>query len=457
MAKILLSTVSGLPNPNNVPCFYEGFINALLREGNDVMLMITNQFIDEFWTKNKLKSMIDQQEVDSTIKNFNPDLVITFNHSLYNKIPKLVDCPIAVWGVDAAPMFAGKSGLKKNISRYQMICSTEDFYSSMKEYFGAKKDQLHTIEFATDFQAEPLDQTTSISFVGTNFVYTSQLEEYLFLNPQNNLKKFLDAFQTDVLKKPKTHLKELNIRDSMLASIPHSDFLNILSGNYRLQTLHNIHDLGLELYGTKNWHSVLAYSLGLAMCYNDKEISSAQDNQTLYNKSKIAINITHAQAGKAFGWRVRDAMATNACLVSDFREDFDRLFAKTVKIPTFQTPLEARSLCQKLLKDDVWRKEIVEGSQIAIEENHRFKHRLKDIENIFHLKLFNNKAGKLIQLYGEDFVRRENSRIRLENEKLKFELALYQRHAKRANRIFSLGMKYFPARLFHFIKKRIKM
>jgi len=454
MARILFSTVSGAPN-QQLPCLYEGFINALLREGNDVMLMITNQFIDNCWDSNYLKPYLNKSMLDRAIKEFNPELVISFNNSLYEKIPKIVDCPIAAWGTDTAPIFAGKRDLKKNISRYHIICSTEELYPSMIEYFNIKKDKLYTVQFATDFAAENLEQKFNISFIGTNFCHTNKIKECLITNSKEDFKKLLEAHKKNVLKKPDILLKQLHIKNVLVKSIPHSDLLNLLSSNFRTQTLANICDLGLELYGTDNWHDVINYSLDLALAYNPKKINSVKENQAIYNKSKIAINITHAQAGKAFGWRVRDIMATNACLVSDYREDLTRLFGKYVTIPTFQSPLEAKDVCKKLLKDDMWRNEITQASQIAIEENHRFKHRLKELEGIFNIKLFNNTTGTLTQLAANDFINNEISRLKLENESLKFYLIMYKNHASTVHMLYSKALKYCPTWAYKFIKKAV--
>ncbi len=56
MAKIIFSTISGIPNPKKLPCFYEGFINALARQGNEVMVMITNNFMKRVWVDNSTKN-----------------------------------------------------------------------------------------------------------------------------------------------------------------------------------------------------------------------------------------------------------------------------------------------------------------------------------------------------------------------------------------------------------------
>jgi hypothetical protein len=409
MAKIIFSTISGLPNAKKLPCFYVGWVNALLREGNDVMLMITNDLMVNLWSSNESKAGLNKTDLDKAIVDFNPDLVITCNNSLYENIPHLLSCPIVIYAADSPAVFSDRGTLKNSIGRYDVIAAGADSIPMITDYFGAKARSVHLMHFATDFVAENVQQDTNISFIGTDFSFAAApfkkifSDEEFYDRDKINFKRFLNSFKNDVFLKPQEHLNKLELSPSLLKKISHIDLLNLLSSNFRIQTLQSISELGLSLYGSKSWVDVCNSSVYLALSYSNREISSIQDNQDIYNSSKISINISHAQAGCAFSWRVRDIMACNSVLVSDPREDLVTQFGKYVKIPTYETPYEARQICQKLLQDDVWRKEIIAGSQLAIEEGHRFKHRLKDLEEIFGLKLFCERQGNLINVNFADY------------------------------------------------------
>ncbi|MES2960902.1 MAG: glycosyltransferase [Pseudomonadota bacterium] len=410
MAKIIFSTISGIPNSTKLPCFYEGMVNALVSHGNDVMLMITNQFMEKLWTSNASKADIDKKKLDEAIMAFNPDLVITCNNSLYENLPKLVTCPIVVYGTDSPALFIDLPGLKRNSERYNFLMASEDFITMAKEYFGKKMRSLEMLYFATDFVAEKIEQDKNISFIGTDFHFSGvPFQDFIIskdFTPQvkKDLKLFLESYKKDVLLDPKSHLKKLGLDSQLLKKISHTDLLNLISSNFRMQTLQAVSDLGLSLYGSKTWRNHCDYSIDMALAFVDEEISSAKENQDVYNSSKISINISHSQAGKAFSWRVRDIMACNSVLVSDPREDLVTQFGKYVKIPTYENAFEARKICQKLLADQKWREEIIEGSQLAIEEAHRFKHRIKDIEQITGVALTSASSGILTSLDANDFI-----------------------------------------------------
>lgn len=410
MARIIFSTVSGLPNSSKLPCFYEGFTAALAREGNEVLVIINNKFIKNHWGNNKTKKNVDKKKLSQEIMNFNPDLVITANNSLYEEIPNLVTCPIVIYCTDSPSGFVDRDILKDNIGRYHIFLPSETLIPMTREYFGYDMKCLEILQYATDFQAETMDQDKNISFIGTNFSFVGDKFRSTFDGKFHDPKykadfiKFINLFKKDVLRKPDAYLAELGLAPDFLGSISHIELLNLFSSNFRIQTLAAIADLDLSLYGRKDWYNVCDYSLDTSLSFVDQEVSSVLDNQNIYNSSKVSINISHSQAGTAFSWRVRDVMACNSALVSDHREDIVTEFGKYVKIPTFTNPFDARILCQKLLTDEVWRKEIVAGSQLSIEEGHRFKHRIKHVQDILGITLLNDsKKGSLKFLNPDEF------------------------------------------------------
>ena len=409
MAKIIFSTISGLPNSDKLPCFYEGWINALVREGNDVMLMITNKLMENPWTRNNTKNQIDKKALDKVVTEFNPDFVITCNNSLYENIPSLLSCPIAIYAADSPAVFADRELLKKNIGRYDILVAGADSIPMVKDYFGNNARSINLMHFATDFVAEDVDQDKNISFIGTDFSFSAIPFKKRIIEDFNEKEKqqfclFLNSFKQNVLVKPEDHIKKLGLNHNLLSNIAHIELLNLLSSNFRIQILEAIADFGLALYGSSSWVDICNSSVDVALAYKSQEVSSVKDNQDIYNSSKISINISHAQAGRAFSWRVRDIMACNSALVSDPREDLVTLFGKYVKIPTYENNFEARQICQKLLADDIWRRELVAGSKLAIESENRFHHRLKQLEEIFGLKFFDkNKIGSLRRIEFEKF------------------------------------------------------
>jgi len=166
--------------------------------------------------------------------------------------------------------------------------------------------------------------------------------------------------------------------------------------------LNAVNDLGLELYGDEGWLGLSATLPSLAARYVKKKMYTAKHNQDLYNRSKICININHSQSVHGMPWRIFDIMATGGCLVSAFSTAIRDELKKHVNIPMFNNHYEARELCRKLLKDNIWRKEIVAASNEYVDTYARWPMRFKQIEEIFGIKLCGcSKDGKLTLLKPE--------------------------------------------------------
>ncbi len=405
MAKILFSTIGfGI---KELYCYYDQFTNALKEAGNEILVMTSDKIIRNGWSSNNHFSHINEKKLDEYIKDFAPDLVIAANNVLYNHVPKIVDCPIIVFGADKAVGFADKDDLRRNADRYYFIYETSDCGKQIKDLFNPKESRMIMMPTATDLRAEDVEQNTNISFIGTNFNFTHKFKEHFLQKGPKDLPVKFAQFYEMYKKFPRDgiekNLAKLGLSQNVVGKIGELDLLNIMSGNKRTQTLAAVADLGLEVYGHDNWIDTVDFSFELMLSYRKEKIITAKQNQDLYNRSKLAINLSHEQALDNFSWRVRDIMATNACLVSDYRKNLEVYFGKYVKIPTFTNTFEAHDLCRKLLADEIWRKEVVQGCQLAIEEEHRFKYRLRDMEQVVGVQLLNNQKIGSIRFLDPDY------------------------------------------------------
>ena len=105
MAKILISTLQVCigNNVNNLTCFYDSLNKELIKNGNDVLFFNT---IQEIYLTRFINSQINK------IKNFNPDIIFTFNNRISDKIIKITDCPIVLFEADCADYFCKRDLIK---------------------------------------------------------------------------------------------------------------------------------------------------------------------------------------------------------------------------------------------------------------------------------------------------------------------------------------------------------
>ena len=330
MAKVLVAFHNGIvdeKNPGAMPAFYEAFIRGLDSAGNQVVVYSHGMFGADFG------------EIDEDIKNeicgFEPDICIIFNNSFFD-LAEVVDCPIIIYEVDSPLYFSNKDDIRKKPDRYLYFIFQEESRKVLKEDYGVNEKQM------MESCLRELQKNSQVTV--SNLIYKYNITSELVV-------RHLDLQQ----------------------------LLMMLSREKRLKVLSGVADLGLELYGTENWDSTYYNDSKLNMAYIRKKVYSVEDNQDIYNRSKIGINVSHLQAASGFPWRVMDIMASNACLVTDYHAGFKRLFGD-IPIPVYESASEAYELCRQLVKDQSRRREIVLQCQETVANKYRFKHLLPKLE-----------------------------------------------------------------------------
>ncbi len=394
MAKIFVSFFNNIEDPNNpqaMPCFYEGFLQELVKNGNDVLCYSNKKWGEDFGKPPK--SFLDK------IEEFNPDLIILFNNCCYDLTPYF-DCPIIIWEADSYLYYSNKDVIKNNPDRFKFIVSQSCEEKDIVDYFDLKKKNVFYFPFSTAIRAENLDKTTNISFIGTNYQYSRLSKEFFLKYPTTEEMDVYVSLLKRVEKNPFINddllfKTEKNISEKVKDNFDIKTFIGDISAQNRVQTLSNIADLGLNIYGSRSWMNI-PYHKELGISYKSKQVYSIKHNQDIYNHTKLSININHIQATTGFSWRVCDVMASSSCLVTEPRSDLKKLFPE-INFPLFNNKYEAREVCKKMLNDKNARKEIINLSNMAIEKNHRFIHRLKELEQIIGIKLIEiyNCSGTL--------------------------------------------------------------
>ena len=407
MAKVLVTFCSGIFDGSGflLPVYYDGFLTSLKNSGNDVKYAVTNDFITSPWNGlNETNTGVLKSKLINDIKDFNPDIVFTFNNSNLEDIDKELDCPIVVMESDTYFFYNDKDKLKSNSNRYFYISASEEILKEMKKEFSIKDDKAIISKFATAIRPEKIKQDKNISFIGSCFNPPEKFQNELRKYDTEKVKKVMDSLFNDVLCDYDELLKKNDIAE-LGKEFSKGDFLTVGTVSKRIELLNSLSDLGLVIYGNKTWSDMYKYSMKLAMCFNDKKVYSLQHNQDIYNSSKVCINNCHLQASTAFPWRVLDIMGSNGCLVSDYNKGIEKMCKGYVDIPMYHNNYEAYDLCQKLLKDDKWRKDIVQSSNAYVDEFGRFEHRFKDIGELVGVDLLGNKdKGSLERIVADDYI-----------------------------------------------------
>ncbi len=396
MSRVLLSFYNGLNSLDRIPVFYDGLIRALERAGNQVLVLSANLFMDTAAAEvNSLSKIRNRRGFVSRILSFQPDLVVSFNHATPLELLDALSCPILVWEADSAIYFSNQGDLRKRKERYHFGIVTKSSAPLLRERFGVEPRAMHYLPFATDIRALELPQDKNISFIGSYFNRGEELiracSEYS-IEERRSVSAFLDHIERDPFAGLDDLLRLHEVPPAIARLFSRGILHNLISTNLRVELLSELADLGLTVYGNADWTYAANSSYRLALAFDPTPVYDMAQNERAYNSSRICVNVSHLQATEGLNWRIRDVMASRACLVSDRQDDLGE-FAPFVEIPVYRDKYEARSLCASLLEDEGRRAEIVAGSNRAIESGHRFAHRLAAISEITGVPLAGEGPG----------------------------------------------------------------
>ena len=406
MAKLLISFPAHIYDEGKyrLVTFYDGFLSSLKKCGNELFVINSAEYLHQFWDGcNHIQKGISEKKLLKDVLEFNPELIISFNHSIPKVILENTDCKIAVWDADSIDFYNDKEYIKKNISRYTFLAFSEAGVTNALN-FGASASKVHFVNAATEIRAEEIMVDKNISFIGSNFATSYNFILQLHDKTPAKLKPLIEELShnfysnhLDIIHKHQLDGIENHISPKMLASLS--------AVQNRTSILNLVEPLGLSLYGSTDWYNIGQYLPWLAMSYVPEKIYSLKHNQEIYNSSKIGLNISHSQATTGFPWRILDIMASNACLVSDYKPGLVEFTKGYVNIPYYENQVDAYNICKKMLNDESWRKDIVQGAQFCINDKGRWEHRFKELSSIFELNFLPTTKVEKYEFDSQDLVK----------------------------------------------------
>lgn len=405
--------------------FFRGLATSMLEAGNDVCLV------------NLLRLSVNQ-DIRNMIKDFSPDLIISFNFRVPDGFIKLIKegCKFIVFDTDTPENFEDKYELLMQLVRkgYAYYVSVQKEY---KDYLPNETKIIKQTCYcppATNFSAHVVEPKRNICFLGTNWYYDPiqmmdglKIEDLLAIyhNTMNDYYKF---------KTDGSYILKWN-----MAGFDRVKYLSVLT------------DLGLEIYGDR-WDK-LFFDLDVLGCVRGGSITRLREVEDLYNTSLLSLNISHPQATSGFSFRCMDIMATNSVLIMEQKPAFFALFGKFLDADIkrnffFTDRYDLREKVKRILCDDDLRKHAIKKFNDAIEFDGRWKHRLPILSALTNISLncSNCGKGKFLDLSREDHLSVSEE---IKNDYLKLMPSLNSMEdsikIRRYDRLVSILKKILPA------------
>lgn len=424
MAKVLISYFSDYGE-----AMYDAITDILIKNGNEIFRFNINNPKVSITQWGGISKIVDESLL-TQIKNFAPTIILNFNNSLpvncFDLLP--ADCKICAIDADAPEVaFWNKENLEKYYEKYVFL-GLQSYSREMYERFLNKKLESNYLYFppATVVKNESLEKNKNISFIGSNFYpdwipdFSSDFYKPMALSLYDKISKDY-FFPIDEAKKIAYQAKDINFLYEYIRGYN--------AGQERLKYLQQIDTLGLTLYGSRGWEHVHFYDLELAKCFDSTPITTIEENQWVYNTSKISVNISHPLAKSSFSWRVMDIMASSSCLLTedkpDWRDLFEEYLSKEVlDAIIYKDRFDMRQKAIRLLNDEELRLKCVKELNNAIEQNGRWESRFKLLEDFLKIPFLNSSEGRkdCIFIKREDGISSSKEEVVEEISKNKFKL-----------------------------------
>lgn len=409
MAKVLISHFSPIQDGGHFTpgCFFEALAKGLVDCGHQVKHLVSTRFLPKAWNgNNQLHDDIDRERLTQDIKDFAPDLCIFGNNSVPEVAFEATDCPVLLLLSDTVAFFNDKEKIRTRAygDRLFFYAPFERDLREIDAIFGPNAGKVIHLLPATGVQAEARPFEHNISFIGSNFQNDQRLGKMLLSFPDKaRMREILEILRHDTSSLSFLSKEEQRFIGQHF-SLDYFPF--VFSARDRMLILALLAEDGLALFGSTNWHETAQHFPDVAAAFDPRKVYSLQHNQDIYNASKVCLSVSHSQAQDGFPWRIMDIMASNGCLMSDHKAGLSAFTKGYVDLPTYKTPIEAKELAQRLLKDEIWRRELVEGSQRCIAEKGLWKHRFRDLQDQLGVSLLPTEAqaGSVSFLFGEDYV-----------------------------------------------------
>ena len=385
--------------------FYDGFCEELRNHGNDVFRWNLCNYIQHTGWGESFTLNQKGKDVLAEVYDFAPDVVVGFNNACPLEIVNQTEIPVCLWDADAPNHFWHKDYIKQNVDRYHYLGFQAYSLGMYIDLFGIPQNRYAYCPAATTLRNEDLPLTQNISFIGNHFTDAIQFHSDHFKDNieimkfiRSELAKNYHADADQLLSKyvsAKQQLVTPSLSKQFMRVWQSVKLLNY-PGIDRIQHLSNLADLGLSIYGPSSWKDMAGYYPNVAVCYNPEKIKSLEENARVYNSSKISVNISHPQATSAFSWRVMDIMASNSCVLTEYKKDWQELFGiylsdEVRNAIVYVDKYDMRTKAVRLLENEELRKKCVKGCQDAIEKNGRWKVRLEKIGKILGIELTSSK------------------------------------------------------------------
>lgn len=437
MSRILLCADGFFRNfsPLALEPYIQQFVDYLTENGNTVMPYI----LEDIKHKKPIKVATRKLRAIYEAKKFAPEIIFSFNNVIEEFFLKNFECPIYIVASDTPAYWHNLDLLKKYNKKYFVLYFNDDFKDLLKDKYGIGYDRQQLLPYSTSIKTQEIEQDKNISFIGNffsiqkgtivnlfetlkiyqipcakalfsdykdmiqNYLKTGNLDEEMYQVFYNNVSQLFDSIYYINSKLSTDDMSKTKLISKLMINI---------TNNMRIKLLEKVCDLGLHIYTFVDNMKCCYFSPELFLNIEPENVYSTEQNEYIYNSSKISLNLPHAQVKTGFSWRVCDILASNSLLISNGTRDLKELCNGI--IPTFKDADDLRNKCKYYLENETERKQIVKECNKIIDEKFRFENAFNVISDFSGINFKSKDTGSIKNL---SFVQRKQDKYIRKNAK----------------------------------------
>ncbi|WP_418791010.1 glycosyltransferase family protein [Phosphitispora sp. TUW77] len=358
----------------------------------------------------KLKLDPDPAKLTEVLKKRAPRFLFSINFDPYIlQIAEFLKLPYVSWTVDT-PCFSLFNEKNKSPWALLFVYESEVCERLRKNGF----DNVYYLPAAANSArfdrvlssgADVERYSCDISFVGTTGV-VNEYRKFFLDHVDGYLKDLINRISVDQLNRPERYLvpeliKSYSEKNSIdiTSQVYEKSLIRLGGENYipdderfavvlakeicsywrkkiisRIAGSHEIH-----VYGDAEWGLFEPAPSGLKYCGQARHF---EDLPGIYKGSKINLNLTRIYVESGLPMRVFDVLASGGFLLTNHKNDLDRLFKPGREMVEFYDDKEMMEAIEYYLEHEGERQEIAARGYVAVKERHTFEHRMREVLEI---------------------------------------------------------------------------
>jgi hypothetical protein len=156
---------------------------------------------------------------------------------------------------------------------------------------------------------------------------------------------------------------------------------DVITSRDRIEVVNRLAPLGLALFGNPAWARAMALNEAVFRAYKPgPPVRSHDELLTVYNSSKLSVNLPQSFISESFQYRLLDVMSSNALLVTRRTPEPDlfRVFGPECPVVMFDTAQELEAVCAHYLAHEDERLAKVAACNALVTEAFSFRSRALD-------------------------------------------------------------------------------